>query len=609
MTDESNSTGEIDTLFQEAVDALRGEDRPRAKELLTRLIKADQNNVNYWIWMSAAVETTKERIYCLQTALNIDPENAAAKRGLILLGALPPDETVQPFQVNRPRAWEEDLKLAHEKPKERKPFLSTPVARLAGLGALATIICGLVIFMFILPSNQRFIFGPSRTPGPSPTFTLTPTFVNATAPASPTFSGPTPLWAFLPATYTPTPFFIPSVVDPQLTEILRAAKIAYGKGNWEEMIGFLQQGIAIRPDLPDLWYMVGEGYRFQEKYPEAVEAYARALEVNPEFAPPYVGRARVMLALDEEADVTFELDTAIEKDPNFVEAYLVRAAWKTDHDNPEGALEDLQVAEQLSPNSALVFYEYARAYLKLGETEEAVAAAERANRIDITMLPVYLVLGEAYAANGQPEKALEALQTYMTYAEEDPAALFILGKLNYLTGNYEVALDYLERSIAEDNDPEARLYHGLVLVELGRGPEAIAELDHALDFFPESFEGHIGMVRALYLDEQYGNAALEADTAFEYAETDEQKAQVYYWRAKSLERTTNRVSSAKRDWEALLALPADSMPAAWRKEARERIAALTTPSVTPTPTRTSKPGTKTPTPTRTPSPTPSPTPR
>src|SRR5688572_5170922 len=107
------------TMFQDAVDALRRGDRARAKDLFTGLLKEDQNNVTYWVWLSAAVDNTKERIYCLQTALKLDPENATAKRGLILLGALEPDENVQPFPMNRPRGWEEKLLLANERPKER----------------------------------------------------------------------------------------------------------------------------------------------------------------------------------------------------------------------------------------------------------------------------------------------------------------------------------------------------------------------------------------------------------------------------------------------------------------------------------------------------------
>ena len=82
--------------FQDAVDALRRGDRAHAREALTGLLKTEQGNATYWVWLSAAVDTPKERIYCLQTALKLDPDNGIAKRGLILLGALPPDENIQP---------------------------------------------------------------------------------------------------------------------------------------------------------------------------------------------------------------------------------------------------------------------------------------------------------------------------------------------------------------------------------------------------------------------------------------------------------------------------------------------------------------------------------
>ncbi|HAY85776.1 MAG TPA: hypothetical protein DCY42_12900, partial [Chloroflexi bacterium] len=70
-----------ETMFQEAVEALGQGDKGRARDLLTRLLESDQNNPQYWIWMSAVVDSAKERIYCLQTALNLDPENTTAKRG------------------------------------------------------------------------------------------------------------------------------------------------------------------------------------------------------------------------------------------------------------------------------------------------------------------------------------------------------------------------------------------------------------------------------------------------------------------------------------------------------------------------------------------------
>ena len=65
--------GGENTILREAVEALRLGDRIRARDLLTRMLKADQNNASYWVWLSAAVDTQKERLYCLQSALRIDP--------------------------------------------------------------------------------------------------------------------------------------------------------------------------------------------------------------------------------------------------------------------------------------------------------------------------------------------------------------------------------------------------------------------------------------------------------------------------------------------------------------------------------------------------------
>src|SRR6266542_3922995 len=197
-----------DAVFQEAVEALREGNKARARELLTGLLKTDQNNATYWVWMSSTVDTTKERIYCLQTAFKLDPENAAAKRGLILLGALPPDETVQPFPLNQPRAWEEKLLLAHEKPKLKgwAAVKASPVLRLGGFVALGAVLIGAVVFGFIIPGVNQVSRRPTVTPGPSPTYTLTPTARNATGqPAA--LGTDEPLSELLSVPYTATPLY------------------------------------------------------------------------------------------------------------------------------------------------------------------------------------------------------------------------------------------------------------------------------------------------------------------------------------------------------------------------------------------------------------------
>ncbi|MFN2182814.1 MAG: hypothetical protein ACK2UU_02425, partial [Anaerolineae bacterium] len=190
----------VDTMLEQAIEALRQYDKPRAKDLLARLIKSNQGNASYWIWMSAAVDTAKERIYCLETALKLDPENSTAKRGLVIMGALPPDENVKPFSLNRPRTWEAQVRLAHERPPGG--ILSSPATRLAGIALTGGALIVAAYFVFFSPRPTPFRPAPTATSGPSATFTFTPTFLFSGSEEL-TAGAPTPLAVLLGVSYTP----------------------------------------------------------------------------------------------------------------------------------------------------------------------------------------------------------------------------------------------------------------------------------------------------------------------------------------------------------------------------------------------------------------------
>ena len=88
-------------MFQEAIDAISQGQVDRGKDLLSRLLRTYKENPEYWLWMSSVVDSTKEQIFCLQSVLRYDPENQAARRGLILLGALQAEDIVPIPPVRR----------------------------------------------------------------------------------------------------------------------------------------------------------------------------------------------------------------------------------------------------------------------------------------------------------------------------------------------------------------------------------------------------------------------------------------------------------------------------------------------------------------------------
>ena len=594
-----------DIMFQDAVEALRQGDKARAKDILTRLLKADQNNATYWVWMSAAVETVKERIYCLQTALKLDPENGIAKRGLALLGALPPDENIQPFPLNRPRAWEEKLLLAHEKPKEKglRLTLSNPMTRLAGVVVIGVLICGAAVFGLFSPRVTAFRAGITNTPGPSPTFTLTPTFVNATGQAQTTHRGPTPLAVLFGVAYTPTPLYVNTPRSPISQDIYSGAKTAYQQGNWDEFIREMQEVQKVEPDAADIPYYIGEAYRFKGECRTALDYYNASLKMDNNFAPGYLGLARARICMDPGADITQLYELAVQSDPGYGEAYLDRADFHLVRKDFKAALSDLEKAGQLMPDSALVQLAFARAYLLEGDDAKALTAAQKANSTDLTLLPSFYYLGSAYIANEQYENAIQPLQTYLIYEPEDATAYASLGLAYTKTGDYQSAVEALGLALKLDpNQVRSYVYLAISNLALKNFDDAEYDFKKAVQYYPDSFEANIGLTQIYYQKGTFGSAYLQAETSKAKATDDTQLALAIYWRALSQEKRGS-LGDAIKDFPTLLSMPEDVMTSQMRQDAQQHLKNMVTPTNTPKVTRTSTPkpsGSKTPTPTRAP---------
>lgn len=75
----------MNQLAQQGANALKGGDKPRARQLLQMAVETDPGDVQAWLWLAGAVETDQEKAKCLQQALRLDPDNQMAAKGLTQL--------------------------------------------------------------------------------------------------------------------------------------------------------------------------------------------------------------------------------------------------------------------------------------------------------------------------------------------------------------------------------------------------------------------------------------------------------------------------------------------------------------------------------------------
>ncbi len=575
-----------ETMFQEAVRAFEAGERARARDLLTRLLKANSNHPDTWLYMSAVVDTAKERVYCLKEVLRIDPQNEAARRGLMMMGAIPPDPSLAaPADLQR-RNWQPPR--APLPGAELLPRAGWKQVALFGAGALALV--GLAVGAILLlgrpaaPEEDPRVRAQRLTSAalmmtPSPVLTTPP---GATLPAG----GKTATPPFQPGVqYTPTPTY---AATPHRMEAFNNGMLAFNNGDWPKVIDSMQQVLESEPESADVYYFIGEAQRALQQYSDALRSFNQSLAINPQYVLSYLGRARANLALEKPniANARDDLTRALELDPAYLPLRLELANLELTARDPQAALLVLQEAAGQAPDSARLFDLRARAYQALEEPSRALADARKANQLDAGYLPTYRLLGELLVQNGEMTAAVEPLTIYTTYVTDDAGALAWLGTAYAQSGKLDEALELFDRALQVNaRQFEVYVQRGQIYLAREDGEQAAADFRQAMRLRPEDFDANLGLGRAYLVDQSAGAAYEQFNEAQAYAENDAQWAQLRYWRALSLEGlnlTDEGVRNAAiNDWQRLLLLPPGAADEAMLQTAREHLEALLGATLTP----------------------------
>lgn len=610
-------------MFQEVLAAIEKGDNARARDLLTRLLKVDQNNADYWVWMSAVVDTPKERAYCLKEALRVDPQNQAAIRGLVIMGERPADPALAvPLKLQK-RNWQAEVVNLSYVPPPPKARRQTKLNPLYVAVPLVVIVIAVVAFIVIrnLPRSTEQYIADARATAAARTLTATflpsPTVVTETptlkviATAAPTRK--TPEWLKLDITYTPTPIYV-NTQYPRY-EDFNSGMRNFRNGEYAEAASKFLQVATKEPESPGIWYLIGEAYRLLGKTAEATNAYNQAIAISPGFAPAYLGKARVTrIKTPASTSAIDNLKKAIGYDPQLAEAYLELADAYLANNQPETALPYLDTAAGLLPQSPLVFVLRAKIALAMGDGQLALEDAQQAVALDQTMLEAYRVLAQAYQAVGDYDSSFPILEDYLAVNPGDADATVWLANVYTARGEERDALKLLDEALRLDRlNYAAYMARGWIRFNQEDYLKASSDFDYALKVRLPTYEARVAFGRAQLMLKSGGTAWDQFSKAFGMARTDAERAVCLCYRGQASLLTGYR-QAAIDDWKNILKYDPATIPQEMIDCANEQLAgvgiytptpkvtATETPTRTPTATPTPK-VTNTATPTRTSTPT------
>lgn len=578
------------TMLTEAIAAARAGDRSRAKDLLSRLLRSDSTTAEYWIWMSAVVDSRREQIYCLESALNLDSTNRAALRGLTILGARKPDNLPKtPPKLPRRRLSKPSSAgtLAKSAGLNMR-FILTTAGLLGGLGVI-----GLIVAFVLTRGSGATVLAPTLPP-PTPTFTPTPpepTATNTPIPVEtrilrtpiPLEAASTPIVMLVPQTPTPTPLV--GLTPHPSYEAYSAGISALESGEFEAAIDFLEQVIGLDDSLPDVHYFHGEALRRSGSPGLSIRSYDRAILADETYAPAYLGRALAQLEVTlrergelRPADLPGDFDRALEQDPQFLQAYEAKASFLADHRLWKTLEETMQLAVESGVTSPIIYIRMSQAQYQRERYEQALENAIVGSAGDPTNLDGYLALGRAHVIQGEYESALWPLQTYIVYRPEDEIAWGTIARALYETGDPNQAYDTATLAI-ELNDRYAPAYmiRGEINLDRGEYDQGLVDFQRARQYGATSLALQMNFGRAYYFLGDYVEALQFANIVISESEDPSIKAEGYALRATVYEATNPPlIEEAIQNWQWILELPEASPEI--RTQAETHLALLGAPT-------------------------------
>jgi len=104
----------------------------------------------------------------------------------------------------------------------------------------------------------------------------------------------------------------------------------------------------------------------------AIEDYNQAIEIDPEYAPAYAGRAWAYFDKGLPKPALVDAKKAVELEPMAAEAYHARGAAYILNSQPDLALNDLNKAIELEPENARIYPNRGALQWSIGNKEEAL---------------------------------------------------------------------------------------------------------------------------------------------------------------------------------------------------------------------------------------------
>ena len=268
------------------------------------------------------------------------------------------------------------------------------------------------------------------------------------------------------------------------------------------------------PEHLDALLIRAELHRQDGELAEAAERFAQVSELNPQSLRALLGHATTMIALDNSAQATADLDRVDEIQKDVVMTHYLRGVIAFRDKDWDTASDHLQKVLMASPGNLqsqllLGIISFSKQELQIAEEYLGSVVGAMPNNAQAVK-----ILAATRIKLREPEKAIEVLRPFVQN-HPDAQSMALLGSAYVLKGDQEKGQEWLNRAVEESPDVAAlRTQLALTLLAGGETEKAITELQSAVDLGQDILQADVLLVLA-HLKNKELDKALQASTALE----------------------------------------------------------------------------------------------
>ena len=291
--------------------------------------------------------------------------------------------------------------------------------------------------------------------------------------------------------------FIGDPRDGMAEAMFSLANVMLAEQSMDVALIYIRLALSLKPDFAIAQVLLGEVHEDAEHYERAIEAFESISKDSPLWPSAELQIATNLDRLEKPDEAVARIDRLIGERPDDYDAHVARGNLMRLHEKWNEAAADysraLELVDTLEPEHWTVVYFRAIAHERAGKWDLAEADFRTALRLEPDHPSVLNYLGYSLVDMGlKLDEAMAMIAKAVELRPNDGYIVDSLGWAHYQLGNYEEAVEHLERAIGLQcgdhqcsADPVINDHLGDAYWRVGRRIEARFQWSHARDSEPE----------------------------------------------------------------------------------------------------------------------------